>query len=133
MSNISQFFYRDSYFTKIHDDKNPNPNLINLFHQKSSSKNDFTNKKDEDNNNNNSENNGERNSNNKSDSNDYDLYDDEMELFCAKVDTIIPIDNKSNNKAIYNIKIRSSLNFNDFWIKSCTLDELFIKIYLFSY
>ena len=133
MSNISQFFYRDSYFTKKHDDKNPNPNLINLFYKKSSSKIDFSNK-DEDCNNNNSENNGESNSNNKSDGNVDDLYDDEMELFYAKVDTIIPIDNKSNNKAIYNIKIRSSLNFNDFWIKSCTLDELFdLREYLLKY
>ena len=47
MSNISQFFYRDSYFTKKHDDKNPNPNLINLFYKKSSSKIDFSNKNED--------------------------------------------------------------------------------------
>ena len=132
MSNISQFFYRDSYFTKKHDENNPNPNLINLFHKDSSIKNDSTNNKDNDNNN--LENKSGRNSNNKSDSNDYDLYDEEIELFYAKVDTIIPIDNKLNSKAIYNIKIRSSLNFNDSWIKSCTLDDLFnFREYLLKY
>ena len=132
MSNITQFFYRDSYFTKKHDENNPNPNLINLFHKDSSIKNDSTNNKDNDNNN--LENKSGRNSNNKSDSNDYDLYDEEIELFYAKVDTIIPIDNKLNSKAIYNIKIRSSLNFNDSWIKSCTLDELYdLREYLLKY
>ena len=124
MSSISQFFYRDSYFTKKHDDKNPNPKLINL------TKNNHNKKKE----NNSNDNKSGRNSTEKSDSIDYDLYDDELELFYAKVETIIPIDDKLNNDAIYNIKIRSSLNFDEFWIKSCTLDDLFnFREYLLKY
>ena len=124
MSSISQFFYRDSYFTKKHDDKNPNPKLINL------TQNHHNKKKD----NNSNDNKSGRNSTEKSDSIDYDLYDDELELFYAKVETIIPIDDKLNNDAIYNIKIRSSLNFDEFWIKSCTLDDLFnFREYLLKY
>ena len=124
MSSISQFFYRDSYFTKKHDDKNPNPKLINLTKKKSNKKKD----------NDNIDNKSGRNSTEKSDSIDYDLYDDELELFYAKVETIIPIDDKLNNNAIYNIKIRSSLNFDDSWIKSCTLDDLFnFREYLLKY
>ena len=124
MSNISQFFYRDSYFTKKHDDKNPNPKLINL------TQNNHNKKKE----NNSNDNKSGRNSTEKSDSIDYDLYDDELELFYAKVETIIPIDDKLNNNAIYNIKIRSSLNFDEFWIKSCTLDDLFnFREYLLKY
>ena len=124
MSSISQFFYRDSYFTKKHDDKNPNPKLINLTQKKSNKKKD----------NNSNDNKSGRNSTEKSDSIDYDLYDDELELFYAKVETIIPIDDKLNNNAIYNIKIRSSLNFDDSWIKSCTLDDLFnFREYLLKY
>ena len=124
MSSISQFFYRDSYFTKKHDDKNPNPKLINLTQKKRNKKKD----------NDNIDNKSGRNSTEKSDSIDYDLYDDELELFYAKVETIIPIDDKLNNNAIYNIKIRSSLNFDDSWIKSCTLDDLFnFREYLLKY
>ena len=124
MSSISQFFYRDSYFTKKHDDKNQNPKLINLTQKKSNKKKD----------NDNIDNKSGRNSTEKSDSIDYDLYDDELELFYAKVETIIPIDDKLNNNAIYNIKIRSSLNFDDSWIKSCTLDDLFnFREYLLKY
>ena len=117
MSNISQFFYRDSYFTKKHDDKNPNPNLINLANNKKQ----FHKKINE----NNSDNLSGRASNEKSDSIEYDLNYQEIELYHAKVETIIPIDDKLNNSAIYNIKIRGSLNYDDSWIKSCTLDDLF--------
>ena len=124
MSNISQFFYRESYFTKKHDDKNPNPNLINLTNNKKQENKDNTNIDDK----------SGRKSNEKSESIDYDLYDDEIELYHAKVETIIPIDDKLNNNAIYNIKIRSSSNFDDEWIKSCTLDDLFnFREYLLKY
>ena len=124
MSNISQFFYRESYFTKKHDDKNPNPTLINLTSNKNNNNKDNTNSDDK----------SGRKSNEKSESIDYDLYDDEIELFYAKVETIIPIDDKLNNNAIYNIKITSSFNFNDSWIKSCTLDDLFnFREYLIKY
>ena len=127
MSNISQFFYRDSYFTKKHDVKNINPNLINLTSNNNKTKKDkndiikIENKEG-------------RSSVEKSESNELDFCDDELELFYAKVDTIIPIDDNLNNNAIYNIKIRSSLNFNDSWIKSCTLDDLFnFREYLLKY
>ena len=72
MSSISQFFYRDSYFTKKHDEKNPNPTLINL------TKNKISTKKDNNINNNIDGNKSGRNSNEKSDSIDYDLYDDDF-------------------------------------------------------
>ena len=117
MSNISQFFYRDSYFTKKHDDKNPNPNLLNL----TKNNNQFQNKIIDIN----TDNRSERTSSEKSDSNKFNIKNKELELFHAKVETIIPIDEKLNNSAIYNIKIRSSLNYDDSWIKSCTLDDLF--------
>ena len=124
MSNISQFFYRESYFTKKHDEKNPNPNLINLTNNKKQENKDNINIDDK----------SGRKSNEKSESIDYDLYDDEIELYHAKVETIIPIDDKLNNNAIYNIKIRSSSNFDDEWIKSCTLDDLFnFREYLLKY
>ena len=125
MSSISQFFYRDSYFTKKHDDKNPNPKLINLTTIKNAKNKTKTND--------NINNKSGRNSKD-SDFNDYEIDDGELELYCAKVETIIPIDGKINKNAIYNIKIRSSFNFNDFWIKSCTLDDLFnFREYLLKY
>ena len=49
---------------------------------------------------------------------------EEEELYFAKVDTIIPIDEKTTNNAKYNIKIKSSININDTWIKSYILDDL---------
>ena len=124
MSGISQFFFRESFFTKNHDEKNPNTNAINLF-----TKNTIHNK-----NNNNIERESSIKSSENSDSIDMDLYD-EMELFHAKVETIIPIDNKiNNNNAIYNIKIRNSQNFDESWTKSCTLDELInFREYLLKY
>ena len=126
MSNISQFFYRDSYFTKKHDEKNQNPKLINLTKNKKLNKKKI--------NDNSSDNRSGRTSNEKSDSQEFDLNGEELELYHAKVETIIPIDDKLNNSAIYNIKIRSSLNFDEFWIKSCTLDDLFnFREYLLKY
>ena len=68
MSNISQFFYRESYFTKKHDDKNPNPTLINLTSNKNNNNKNNTNSDDK----------SGRKSNEKSESIDYDLYDDEL-------------------------------------------------------
>ena len=59
-------------------------------------------------------------SNNSNNSNEKE----EEELYFAEVDTIIPIDDKKINNAIYNIKIQSSFNIKDTWIKPCTLDEL---------
>ena len=123
MSNISNLFYRESYFTKKHDENNPNPNLINLTKNK-------VQKKITDNN---QDNQSERSSNEKSESFECNA-NEEIELYHAIVETIIPIDDKLNNSAIYNIKIRSSLNCNDSWIKSCTLDDLFnFREYLLKY
>ena len=121
MSAISQFFFRESYFTKNHTESNPNTKAINLFTKK---------KKNEQSNNNNGKNSISNSENSESID---DIYDEE-ELFHAKVETIIPIDNKINNNAIYNLKIRSSQNFDESWTKSCTLDELInFREYLLKY
>ena len=58
----------------------------------------------------------------------------EEELYFAEVDTIIPIDEKIHNNAIYNIKIQSSFNINNTWIKSYTLNDLInFRNYLLKY
>ena len=124
MSGISQFFFRESYFTKNHDETNPNVKAINLFTKIEKINNKNNNNSDRKNSFNNSEN---------SYSFDMDIYE-ETELFQAIVETIIPIDNKINNNAIYNIKIKSSKNFDESWTKSCTLDELInFREYLLKY
>ena len=124
--SISQFFFRESYFTKKHDntDKNNtnnNEKEMNLFTIK---------------NNNNAENKSKnsKNSNSSNNTNNSNNADEEAELYFAEVETIIPIDEKCNNIAIYNIKIKSSLNFNDSWIKQCSLDDLIkFRDYLLKY
>ena len=126
MNDISEFFYRESYFTKKHNDKDKNNNdddkEINLF----SNENKNNNIKNRSNKN--------SNTNNISNNNIFDYEESETEFYSAEVETIIPIDEKINNTAIYNIKINSSLNANDIWKKSCSLDNL-IKFhdYLLKY
>ena len=118
--SIAELFYRDSYFTKKHDenDKNDNPKEINLFHKKNNSDNKSTQSK------NSNSSGGTNNTNN----------NEETELYFAEVETITPIDEKINNIAIYNIKIKSSLNFNDSWVKPYTLDDLIkFRNYLLKY
>ena len=119
--SIADLFYRDSYFTKKHDEKdknNNNPKEINLFTKKNNSDNKSTQSK-----NSNSSNNTNNSNNN-----------EEAELYFAEVETITPIDEKINNIAIYNIKIKSSLNFNDSWVKPYTLDDLIkFRNYLLKY
>ena len=123
---ISQFFFRDSYFTKKHNenDRNNNHNHIekemNLFTPKNNSDNKSIKTK---------------NSHSSNNSNNSNInIDEEAELYFAEVETIIPIDEKYNNIAIYNIKIKSSLNFNDSWIKPCSLDDLIkFRDYLLKY
>ena len=115
--SISQFFFRESYFTKKHDDTdknntNQNEREMNLFTIKNNTEKKSTKSKNS---------NSSNNSNNTNSSNN---NDEEAELYFAEVETIIPIDEKFNNIAIYNIKIKSSLNFNDSWIKPCSLDDL---------
>ena len=113
MSDIAKYFYRNSYFTKVHEDtgtNNDNQKEMNLLDDN----NDL-------NNNNNITNHKEK-------------EEQEEELYFAEVETIIPIDERTNNTAMYNIKIKSSLNFNDSWVKSCTLDDLFkFRDYLIKY
>ena len=124
--SISQFFFRDSYFTKKHNenDRNNNHNHIekemNLFTPKNNSDNKSIKTK---------------NSHSSNNSNNSNInIDEEAELYFAEVETIIPIDEKYNNIAIYNIKIKSSLNFNDSWIKPCSLDDLIkFRDYLLKY
>ena len=119
--SIADLFYRESYFTKKHDENNNNINNtkeINLFHKKNNSDNKSTQSK------NSNSSNGTNNSNN----------NEESELYFAEVETITPIDEKINNSAIYNIKIKSSLNFNDSWVKPYTLDDLIkFRNYLLKY
>ena len=119
--SIADLFYRDSYFTKKHDENNNNINNtkeINLFHKNNNSDNKSTQSK------NSNSSNGSNNSNN----------NEESELYFAEVETITPIDEKINNIAIYNIKIKSSLNFNDSWVKPYTLDDLIkFRNYLLKY
>ena len=119
--SIADLFYRESYFTKKHDENNNNINNtkeINLFHKNNNSDNKSTQSK------NSNSSNGTNNSNN----------NEESELYFAEVETITPIDEKINNSAIYNIKIKSSLNFNDSWVKPYTLDDLIkFRNYLLKY
>ena len=120
--SIADLFYRDSYFTKKHDENdknNNNPKLINLFHKNNNSDNKSTQSK---------------NSNSSNNSNNSNNNNEEAELYFAEVETITPIDEKINNSAIYNIKIKSSLNFNDSWVKPYTLDDLIkFRDYLLKY
>ena len=116
MEEISKYFYRESYFTKGRDENGNNDihKEINLFSKA---------------------NNSETKSNKSDNSNSSNISNsEEMELYFAQVETIIPIDEKINNNAIYNIKIKSSLNFNEYWIKRCTLDDLIkFRNYLLKY
>ena len=134
MTNVSEFFYRDSFYTKKHNETdktsnkkkiemdvlqiNKNINNINIDNISQKSKNSsISNKSDS------------SNINNK---NYYE--DEEIELFSAEVETINPIEENINNTAIYNIKIKSSLNYNDTWIKSYTLDDFInFREYLLKY
>ena len=128
MSDISGLFYRESYFTKKHNDNDNNNNddeqEINLFSNKNNNKN------------NNTENiiNKSSITNNNSNIYNIDTEESEAEFYSAEVETIVPIDEKINNTAIYNIKINSSLNAKDFWKKSCSLDNLIkFRDYLLKY
>ena len=117
--SFSEIFYRKNYIiqnSEQNNNKDVHQNHINLSIKRNNSENKRYKSKGENLDNNNSNNNNE------------------IELFFAEVETIIPIDEKINKKAIYNIKIKSSLNHNDFWIKSCTLDDLFeFRNYLLKY
>ena len=114
MEEISGYFFRDSYFTKKKDDN------INIHKEKN-----ILSKKD----------NSETKSNKSENSNSSNFSNnEEMELYFAQVETIIPIEEKINNIAIYNIKIKSSLNCNEYWVKKCTLDDLIkFREYLLKY
>jgi len=122
MSSISKLFFRESFFTKVHDNNNNGNNSSQELQE-------FELKKSRDNKSNSS---GGSNLLISDDNNFNGNF--EIELFVAKVETITPIDEKLNNKAIYNIKIKSSVHLNDSWIKSYTLDELIrFRDYLLKY
>jgi len=105
MTEISNFFPKNKQLTK----NNMKKQEMTLFKSNN----------DENGNNKHNSNNSTHSSNNSNNSNEK-----EEELYFAEVETIIPIDEKINNSAIYNIKIQSSFNINDTWIKSFTLDDL---------
>ena len=109
MNKISEFLYKENSSKKKHDNKeNNNDKYLN--------KNKNNNKEERNDKNNNNIVNFNINNNNKDNK--------EEELYFAEVETIIPIDEKINNIAIYNITIKSSLNGNDTWTKPCSLDDL---------
>ena len=107
-NNLSKNNKQKQEMTLIKSNYNENINNINSENLKHNS-----------NNSNNSEK-PTHSSNNSNNSNEKE----EEELYFAKVDTIIPIDEKITNNAKYNIKIKSSININDTWIKSYILDDL---------
>ena len=129
MEDISKFFYRDSYFTKKHEERDKKYEKemdilqINNTIDNNSCKSNKSSKSKKSN-----------NSNNSNKSNISNNEKEEAELYSAEVETIIPIDGKINNTAIYNIKIKSSLNYKDTWIKPCSLDDLIkFRDYLLKY
>ena len=120
--SISGLFFRDSYFTKKHNENDPNKdndkeiNLTSL--NKNPKKKQIANKK----------------STSSNSSNESNFGNEESELYFAEVETIIPIEDKNNSSAIYNIKIMSSINCNESWVKSYTLDDLIkFRAYLLKY
>ena len=124
MNVISNFFYRDSYFTKKHNDNDNDKNNykeMNLFQNNNK-------------NNTNEDTDNKTKMSNASNFSNINIENNEAELYFAEVETIIPIDEKINNTAIYNIKIKSSLNVNDTWTKPCSLDDLIkFRDYLLKY
>ena len=127
MEDISKFFYRDSYFTKKHEerDKKYEKEMDILQINSTIDNNSYKSNKSKKSNNSNNSNKSNISNNEK---------EEEAELYSAEVETIIPIDGKINNIAIYNIKIKSSLNYKDTWIKPCSLDDLIkFRDYLLKY
>ena len=120
MTDISKLFYRNSYFTKVHEESNVSDKNKNQINSKD--------------NNNNSDNNSHKSNSSYSSNNSNKIEDKELELYFAEVETIIPIDEKINNNAVYNIRIKSSINPHDSWVRSYTLDEITnFRYYLLKY
>ena len=118
--SISELFPRNNYFTKNQNKNDSIQNNNNIFPGRNNSENKSNLEK-------NIKLNNKRN-------HSYNSTNNEIELYFAMVETIIPVDEKINKKAIYNIKITSSLNYNDHWVKSYTLDDLIkFRNYLLKY
>ena len=123
MTEISNFFSKNNHLVN-NNKKKFEMTLLNSNNANNNSENN----KHNSNNSNNSEK-ATHTSNNSNNSNEK-----EEELYFAEVDTIIPIDEKIHNNAIYNIKIQSSFNINNTWIKSYTLNDLInFRNYLLKY
>ena len=122
MTEISNLFFNNLSKNKQLTKNNKQKQEMTLIKSNYNENNNNINSENIKHNSNNS-NNSEKpthSSNNSNNSNEKE----EEELYFAKVDTIIPIDEKTNNNAKYNIKIKSSININDTWIKSYILDDL---------
>ena len=122
MTEISNLFFNNLSKNKQLTKNNKQKQEMTLIKSNYNENNNNINSENLKHNSNNS-NNSEKpthSSNNSNNSNEKE----EEELYFAKVDTIIPIDEKITNNAKYNIKIKSSININDTWIKSYILDDL---------
>ena len=122
MTEISNLFFNNLSKNKQLTKNNKQKQEMTLIKSNYNENNNNINSENVKHNSNNS-NNSEKpthNSNNSNNSNEKE----EEELYFAKVDTIIPIDEKITNNAKYNIKIKSSININDTWIKSYILADL---------
>ena len=122
MTEISNLFFNNLSKNKQLTKNNKQKQEMTLIKSNYNENNNNINSENIKHNSNNS-NNSEKpthSSNNSNNSNEKE----EEELYFAKVDTIIPIDEKTTNNAKYNIKIKSSININDTWIKSYILDDL---------
>ena len=122
MTDISNLFFNNLSKNKQLTKNNKQKQEMTLIKSNYNENNNNINSENIKHNSNNS-NNSEKpthSSNNSNNSNEKE----EEELYFAKVDTIIPIDEKITNNAKYNIKIKSSININDTWIKSYILDDL---------
>ena len=122
MTEISNLFFNNLSKNKQLTKNNKQKQEMTLIKSNYNENNNNINSENVKHNSNNS-NNSEKpthSSNNSNNSNEKE----EEELYFAKVDTIIPIDEKITKNAKYNIKIKSSININDTWIKSYILDDL---------
>ena len=122
MTEISNLFFNNLSKNKQLTKNNKQKQEMTLIKSNYNENNNNINSENVKHNSNNS-NNSEKPTHSSNNSNNNNEKEEE-ELYFAKVDTIIPIDEKITNNAKYNIKIKSSININDTWIKSYILDDL---------
>ena len=134
MTENSNLFYKNLSQNKQLIKNNKKKQEMTLFKSNyNENNNDNINSENHKHNSNNS-NNSKKPTHSSNNSNNSKEKEEEEELYFAEIDTIIPIDDKITNNAIYNIKIQSSFNSNDTWIKSCTLDDLInLRNYLLKF